>query len=135
MAYGLYYRAKNSHFVGPDGEKPPLLVRVHGGPTGIASTMLNLEIQFWTSRGFAVLDVNYRGSVGFGRHYRQQLNGQWGLADVEDCVSGAQYLAKLGEIDPDRLLIAGGSAGGFTVLCAATFTQTFKAACQLLWNL
>jgi len=127
VAYGLYYRAKNSHFVGPDGEKPPLLVRVHGGPTGIASTMLNLEIQFWTSRGFAVLDVNYRGSVGFGRHYRQQLNGQWGLADVEDCVSGAQYLAKLGEIDPDRLLIAGGSAGGFTVLCAATFTQTFKA--------
>jgi dipeptidyl aminopeptidase/acylaminoacyl peptidase len=123
----LYYRPKNKNFTGPESEHPPLIVKAHGGPTSIASTMLNLEIQFWTSRGFAYLDMNYRGSIGFGRNYREQLYHEWGVADVEDCISGAQYLVERGDADPERLIISGGSAGGFTVLCAATFATTFKA--------
>jgi dipeptidyl aminopeptidase/acylaminoacyl peptidase len=126
-SYGLYYRPNNKHYVGPQKEKPPLLVKAHGGPTGIASTALNLEIQYWTSRGFAVLDVNYRGSTGFGRTYRERLYGEWGAADVDDCVNGALYLVLNGEVHPEKLVISGGSAGGFTVLCAATFTNAFKA--------
>lgn len=127
VAYGLFYRPKNQKYRAPENEKPPLIVKVHGGPTGIASTILNLEIQYWTSRGFAYLDMNYRGSVGFGRTYRERLNTEWGIADVEDCVSGASYLVRRGEVDPNRLVITGGSAGGYTALCAVTFTKTFKA--------
>jgi dipeptidyl aminopeptidase/acylaminoacyl peptidase len=106
--------------------KPPLIVIGHGGPTGMATSTLNVKIQYWTSRGFAVLDVNYRGSTGFGREYRDALKGQWGMVDVEDCVEGARYLAKRGLVDPQRLIIRGGSAGGYTALSALIFHDVFK---------
>jgi dipeptidyl aminopeptidase/acylaminoacyl peptidase len=112
----------------PIGEKPPLLVMSHGGPTSAASSALNLKIQYWTSRGFAVLDVNYRGSTGFGRAYREKLNGRWGVADVEDCVNGARFLVRQGRVDERRLAIRGGSAGGYTTLCALVFHDVFRAA-------
>jgi hypothetical protein len=99
----------------------------HGGPTGSTSTALNLTIQFWTSRGFAVLDVNYRGSTGYGRAYRKALDGQWGIVDVEDCLAGARMLAAQGLVDGKRMAIRGSSAGGFTVLCALTFHDVFAA--------
>jgi dipeptidyl aminopeptidase/acylaminoacyl peptidase len=99
----------------------------HGGPTASTSTALNLNIQFWTSRGFAVLDVNYRGSTGYGRAYRKMLDGQWGVADVEDCVAGARALAEEGLVDGGRMAIRGSSAGGFTVLCALAFHDVFAA--------
>jgi dipeptidyl aminopeptidase/acylaminoacyl peptidase len=126
-AYGFFYPPTNREFVGPEDELPPLLVRSHGGPTSAASTALNLSIQFWTSRGVAVLDVNYGGSTGYGRAYRRRLMGQWGLVDVDDCVNGARHLSKVGEVDGNRLLITGGSAGGYTTLCALTFHNIFKA--------
>jgi dipeptidyl aminopeptidase/acylaminoacyl peptidase len=100
---------------------------IHGGPTSKASLALNLKIQFWTSRGFAVLDVNYSGSTGYGRHYRLRLNENWGVLDVEDCIQGANYLASQGFVDGKRMSITGGSAGGYTVLCALTFHNTFSA--------
>jgi dipeptidyl aminopeptidase/acylaminoacyl peptidase len=103
------------------------MVISHGGPTGMATNTLKLATQFWTSRGFAVLDVNYGGSSGFGRDYRDALKGQWGVIDVDDCVAGARYLAHLGAVDPERLVIRGGSAGGLTTLCALTFHDLFKA--------
>ena len=106
---------------------PPLLVLTHGGPTSAARAQLNLTIQFWTSRGFCVVDVNYRGSTGYGRTYRDALNGRWGIADVEDCVAVARQLAADGVVDPARLAIRGGSAGGFTTLAALTFHDTFTA--------
>src|SRR5262249_29166068 len=96
-------------------------------PTSAASSGLSLSVQYWTSRGFAVLDVNYRGSTGYGRKYREKLKGQWGIVDVEDCIAGAKYLASGGEVDSSRLLIAGGSAGGYTTLCALTFHNVFAA--------
>jgi dipeptidyl aminopeptidase/acylaminoacyl peptidase len=99
----------------------------HGGPTGAAQPGLAFGIQFWTSRGIAVLDVNYHGSTGFGRVYREQLNGQWGIADVDDCVNGARYLSETGKVDGKRLMITGGSAGGYTTLCALTFRNVFSA--------
>ncbi|PYS72404.1 MAG: peptidase, partial [Acidobacteria bacterium] len=99
----------------------------HGGPTSSATTSLSLMIQYWTSRGFAVLDVNYGGSTGYGRQYRERLNKKWGIVDVDDCVNGARFLANRGEVDPKRLVITGGSAGGYTTLCALTFRKTFKA--------
>jgi dipeptidyl aminopeptidase/acylaminoacyl peptidase len=133
VAHGLFYPPFNpdheampshgSHIV----ERPPLLVMCHGGPTASASTALNLNIQFWTSRGFAVLDVNYRGSTGYGRAYRKMLDGQWGVADVEDCVAGARALAEEGLVDGGRMAIRGSSAGGFTVLCALAFHDVFAA--------
>lgn len=126
-AYALYYAPKNRDYTAPTGERPPLLVKSHGGPTASTSASLSLGIQYWTSRGFAVLDVNYGGSTGYGRAYRQRLNGQWGIVDVDDCVNGANYLAEQGNVDGDRLVIAGGSAGGYTTLCALTFHNTFKA--------
>ena len=103
----------------------------HGGPTGAADSSLNLKIQYWTNRGFAVVDINYRGSTGFGRHYRQGLTGAWGLADVEDAQYAIGHLASLGKIDSERCIIRGGSAGGYTVLSALTFTDTFKAGASL----
>lgn len=106
---------------------PPLVVLTHGGPTSAARTQLNLTIQFWTSRGFCVADVNYRGSTGYGRAYRNALRGQWGIADVADCVAVARHLAIVGAVDPNRLAIRGGSAGGFTTLAALTFHDTFTA--------
>lgn len=126
-AYALYYAPTNQDFAAPAGERPPLLVKSHGGPTAATSAALSLSIQYWTSRGFAVLDVNYGGSTGYGRAYRERLNGQWGIVDVDDCVNGAKSLAAQGQVDGDRLVIAGGSAGGYTTLCALTFHQVFKA--------
>ncbi len=130
-AYAIYYAPKNPDFAAPDGELPPLLVRSHGGPTGAASTAFSLSIQYWTSRGFAFVDVNYGGSTGYGREYRQRLNGNWGIVDVDDCVNAAKSLAARGLADPDRLAIDGGSAGGYTTLSALTFRDTFKAGCSL----
>ena len=99
----------------------------HGGPTSSTSGALKYSIQYWTSRGIAVLDVNYGGSSGYGRAYRQRLNGNWGIVDVDDCVNGARYLVDRGEVDGNRLAIRGGSAGGYTTLCALTFRDAFKA--------
>lgn len=126
-AYALFYPPQNHDYQAPSGDRPPLRVKIHGGPTAAASSTFNLSIQYWTSRGIAVLDVNYRGSTGYGRAYRQQLDDQWGVADVDDCVCGARYLAEQGLVDGDRLTISGGSAGGYTTLCALTFRDTFKA--------
>ena len=126
-AHAFYYAPRNADHEGPDGEKPPLLVLSHGGPTGHVNPALTMNIQFWTSRGFAVVDVNYGGSTGFGRDYRRLLNGNWGVVDVEDCVNAARYLVARGDVDGDRLAIRGGSAGGFTTLAALVFTDVFKA--------
>lgn len=126
-AYAYFYPPHNEDYAAPAGELPPLLVFSHGGPTGSASSVLNLSIQFWTSRSFAVVDVNYGGSTGYGREYRQRLNGQWGIVDVEDCVRAAQYLVEQGLVDGRRLAIRGGSAGGFTTLAALTFYDVFSA--------
>jgi dipeptidyl aminopeptidase/acylaminoacyl peptidase len=125
--HGLYYPPVNPDYQPREGERPPLLVKCHGGPTGAASTAFEPRIQFWTSRGIAVLDVNYRGSTGYGRAYRRLLYGQWGVYDVDDCAAGAHYLAGQGLVDPSRLLISGSSAGGYTVLCALTFRDVFAA--------
>lgn len=125
-AYGFYYPPQNKNYAPPPGERPPLLVKSHGGPTGATSSSFNLSIQYWTSRGFAFLDVNYRGSTGYGRAYQQQLQGQWGITDVEDCIDGAAYLVNQGWVDGDRLGIRGSSAGGYTTLAALTFANTFK---------
>jgi dipeptidyl aminopeptidase/acylaminoacyl peptidase len=126
-AHALLYRPTNPQVTGPPGELPPLLVLSHGGPTSAARPTLSLGTQFWTSRGFAVVDVNYGGSTGYGRPYREQLDGQWGIVDVDDCIAAAEHLAGAGVVDPERLAIRGGSAGGYTTLCALAFRDTFKA--------
>ncbi|MFL6228462.1 MAG: prolyl oligopeptidase family serine peptidase [Pyrinomonadaceae bacterium] len=126
-AHAFYYAPRNRDFVAPEAERPPLLVKSHGGPTAAAVTTRNLNVQYWTSRGFAVLDVNYGGSTGYGRAYRRRLNGAWGVVDVDDCVNGARYLIERGLADPERCVIDGGSAGGYTTLAALTFRQQFKA--------
>ncbi len=126
-AHAIYYAPTNPEVVAPDGSAPPLLVLIHGGPTAMARARLDLAKQFWTTRGFAVVDVNYGGSTGFGRPYRQLLSGTWGIVDVEDCVAAAQHLASEGLADPGRLCIRGGSAGGFTVLAAMVQTDAFAA--------
>jgi dipeptidyl aminopeptidase/acylaminoacyl peptidase len=127
IAYALYYPPTNRDFTAAEGELPPLLVKSHSGPTAQTRTGLNLSLQFWTSRGFGVLDVNYGGSTGYGRAYRERLNGQWGVVDVQDCAAGARWLVEQGRVDGDRLCIDGGSAGGYTTLCALTFTDLFRA--------
>ena len=127
QAFALYYPPTNPDCSAPACELPPLVVRSHGGPTGRASPALNLQIQFWTSHGFAVVDVDYAGSTGYGRAYRSLLEGRWGIADVEDCIAAARHLAATGRADPERLAIRGGSAGGYTTLCALTFHDCFKA--------
>lgn len=126
-AYGFFYPPQNQDYTAPASESPPLLVKSHGGPTAATSTTFNLKIQYWTSRGIAVLDVNYGGSTGYGRAYRERLNGKWGIVDVDDCANGAKYLADSGTVDGDRLMIDGGSAGGYTTLAALTFRDVFKA--------
>lgn len=126
-AFAFYYPPTNPDFVPLPAEAPPLIVKCHGGPTGAASSSLSLGIQYWTSRGFAVVDVNYGGSTGYGREYRQRLNQNWGLVDVADCRSCVQYLVGKKLADPRRVAISGGSAGGYTVLCALTFTDVFTA--------
>ncbi|MGA2552040.1 MAG: S9 family peptidase [Burkholderiaceae bacterium] len=127
QVHAFYYAPLNPNFCLPEGERPPLVVVSHGGPTSRTTNAFRLAVQFWTSRGFAVLDVNYGGSSGFGRRYREALNGRWGIVDVDDCIAGARFLAERGRVDPQRLVIRGGSAGGFTTLCALTFHDTFKA--------
>jgi len=125
-AFGLFYPPHNPNYVAPATEKPPLLVKCHGGPTSAASSGLSLLIHFWTSRGIAVLDVNYGGSTGFGRDYRERLYGNWGIVDVDDCVNGAKFLAARGLVDEKRVVISGGSAGGYTTLAALVFKDFFQ---------
>lgn len=125
-AFGFYYPPANPDYKSPEKERPPLLVKCHGGPTAEASRTLDLRTHFWTSRGIAVLDVNYGGSSGFGREYRERLNSNWGVVDVDDCVNGARFLASQGLVDPQRSVIAGGSAGGYTTLAALTFRDYFR---------
>ena len=126
-AHALFYRPANAAFHAPIGERPPLIVQAHGGPTASASGALSLGIQYWTSRGFAVVDVDYGGSSGYGRTYRKLLDGQWGVVDVEDVIAAARYLAEAGRVDPARIAIHGGSAGGFTVLAALSQSDVFSA--------
>jgi dipeptidyl aminopeptidase/acylaminoacyl peptidase len=126
-AHGLFYAPASPAHEGPAAERPPLLVLAHGGPTAQARRQLQTAILYWTSRGIAVVDVDYRGSTGYGRTYRRALDGKWGIADVEDCVAAASYLARRGDVDGDRLMIRGGSAGGFTVLSALAFHDVFAA--------
>jgi dipeptidyl aminopeptidase/acylaminoacyl peptidase len=126
-AYAWYYPPQNKDYSAPEGELPPLLVKSHGGPTAAASASFSLKVQYWTSRGFGYLDVNYGGSTGYGREYRQRLRGNWGIVDVDDCTNGAKYLVERGLVDGNKLAISGGSAGGFTTLAALTFKDVFKA--------
>jgi dipeptidyl aminopeptidase/acylaminoacyl peptidase len=126
-AHALYYPPKNQNFVGPSDEKPPLMVRCHGGPTGSAGPTYTFEYHYWTSRGFAIVDVNYGGSSGYGRSYRTRLNGNWGVVDVDDCINAARYLVAQGLADADRVSITGGSAGGFTVLLSLTKRDFYNA--------
>ncbi|QYK14519.1 S9 family peptidase [Shewanella rhizosphaerae] len=125
--YGYFYGPMNPDYIAPDDQRPPLIVMLHGGPTWRASLSFRRDIQFWTSRGFAVLDVNYRGSSGFGRDYRQSLYGLWGRAEVEDAIEAADYVMDKGWVDADKVAIRGMSAGGFSVLSAMAFYHTFKA--------
>lgn len=127
IAYAWYYPPTNKDYQAPEGELPPLLVKSHGGPTASASASYSLRVQYWTSRGFGLVDVNYGGSTGYGREYRQRLNYNWGIVDVDDCVNAAQYLVREGYVDGNRLAIAGSSAGGYTTLAALTFRNVFKA--------
>jgi dienelactone hydrolase len=126
QAHGLFYPPQNADFASPASELPPLLVHCHGGPTAAASPTLSWGTQYWTSRGFAVLDVNYGGSTGYGREYRLRLERNWGVVDVADCVNGARHLAATGRVDPERWAISGASAGGYTTLAALTFRKEFK---------
>ncbi len=126
-AFAFYYAPLNPDFEGPGGELPALLVHCHGGPTAAVSTTLNLQTQYWTSRGWGVIDVNYGGSTGYGTEYRRRLNGNWGVVDVNDCVNAARHLVEAASADPARVAIAGGSAGGYTTLCALTRRDFFRA--------
>lgn len=127
VAHGIFYPPANSGFEASEGSKPPLMVRIHGGPTSAAYPCLEPRYAYWTTRGFGVVDVNYRGSTGFGRDYRRKLCGQWGVVDVEDAAAAARYLVGIGEADPEKVVISGGSAGGFTVLTALAQTDVFSA--------
>ena len=126
-ARAFFYPPTSPDYEAPDGEAPPLIVESHGGPTDAAVAVFGLGVQYWTSRGFGVVDVDYGGSTGYGRAYRERLNGQWGVVDLQDCINAARYLVEQGEADPERLLITGGSAGGYTTICALTFTDVFAA--------
>jgi dipeptidyl aminopeptidase/acylaminoacyl peptidase len=126
-SHAFFYRPANKDFAAPEDERPPLIVQSHGGPTASSDATFDLGIQYWTNRGFAVLDVNYGGSTGYGRDYRERLKGLWGIVDVEDCANGARYLAEQGEVDAERLIIRGWSASGYTTLAALTFRDIFKA--------
>jgi len=127
VSFAFYYPPKNDDYKIGKTELPPLLVKSHGGPTACCTSSFNLKTQYWTSRGFAVLDVNYRGSTGFGRKYRDLLKNNWGVHDMDDCVNGAKFLIEKQLVDKNRCVITGGSAGGYTVLCALTFRDLFNA--------
>jgi len=126
-AHALFYPPTNPDATGPEGTRAPLIVMAHGGPTGHSTPAFDLGMQFWTSRGFGVVDVNYGGSTGYGREYRQRLNGMWGVVDLQDCVNAARFLVDRGDVDGDRILVRGGSAGGYVVMCGLTFTDVFAA--------
>ena len=126
-AFAFFYPPSNAAFEGPDDERPPLIVMSHGGPTSAVCGELDMGTQYWTTRGFAVVDVNYGGSTGYGRGYRERLNGNWGVVDTMDCINAARFLAANGDVDGERLMIRGGSAGGYTTLCALTFHDDFTA--------
>jgi dipeptidyl aminopeptidase/acylaminoacyl peptidase len=126
-AYAFFYPPSNPDWELPGSERPPLLVKSHGGPTAATSSGLDLSVQYWTSRGFAVIDVNYRGSTGYGRKYREKLYGKWGVVDVADCISAARYLTTQRQVDGTKLAVRGGSAGGYTTLCGLTFHNEFSA--------
>jgi dipeptidyl aminopeptidase/acylaminoacyl peptidase len=126
-AHAFYYPPTNAAHRGPEGERAPLIVIDHGGPTGASGAEFKWSVQYWTSRGFAIVDVNYGGSSGYGRAYRERLNGQWGVVDVDDSVNAARFLIERGDVDADRVVIRGASAGGYTTLCALTFRRFFKA--------
>ena len=130
-AYAVHYAPRHGDLAGPEGEAPPLVVMSHGGPTAQALPLLSTAVVFWTSRGFAVVDVNYGGSSGFGRAYRERLKGRWGFVDVDDCVAAAAHLAREGLADPARTVVRGGSAGGYTTLRALTTTDAFAAGTSL----
>ena len=130
-AYGYYYAPTNSRHEADKNEKPPLIILCHGGPTASTSAAFNLKVQFWTSRGFAVADVNYRGSTGYGRSYREKLKGNWGIYDVDDACAAAEYAVEQGWADSERLIIRGSSAGGYTVLSALCFKEVFSAGSSL----
>ena len=127
IAHGFFYPPQNKDFTAPEGELPPLIVQSHGGPTSSTTTALRFQIQYWTSRGFAVLDVDYGGSTNYGREYRERLNDKWGIVDIDDCVNGAKHLIEEGLVDPDRVVIMGWSASGYTTLSALAFRDFFKA--------
>ena len=127
-AHALFYAPAHPEHSGPADERPPLIVEIHGGPTSAASPVLATAVQYWTSRGFAVVDVNYGGSTGYGRAFREELLGQWGIVDVADCLAVARHLARTGRVDGERLTIRGGSAGGFTTLAALARDDTPFAA-------
>jgi dipeptidyl aminopeptidase/acylaminoacyl peptidase len=131
VAYANYYPPKNDDYIAPQSELPPTLVACHGGPTSCSNSQLSLSVQYWTSRGFAYVSVNYGGSTGYGRDYRERLMGQWGVVDVDDCIDCALYLADIGKADRERLTIHGGSAGGYTALCVLTFHEIFAAGASL----
>lgn len=126
-SHAHYYAPKNQDFEGPPGEKPPLVVHCHGGPTSAGGPTYPFELQYWTSRGFAIVDVDYGGSSGYGRDYRQRLNGNWGVVDVDDCINAARHLIEAGHVDPARVSITGGSAGGYTVLLSLTKRKFYAA--------
>jgi len=126
-AFALFYPPRNKDFVAASGERPPLMVISHGGPTSATTAALRLSIQYWTSRGFAVVDVNYGGSTGYGRPYRERLKLNWGIVDVDDCINAARYLENRGDVNANHMTIRGGSAGGYTTLCALVFHNIFAA--------
>jgi dipeptidyl aminopeptidase/acylaminoacyl peptidase len=130
-AHAFFYPPRNAHFAGPPDERPPLIVMSHGGPTAMHTNALSVGIQWWTSRGFAVAHVNYRGSSGFGRAYRGRLAGEWGVIDVQDCIDAACRLAELGRCDAARIAIRGASASGMTALLAVATSKVFRAAASL----
>jgi acetyl esterase/lipase len=129
-AHAFFYAPTNAQVEGPGDASPPLIVFSHGGPTGATSDVYSPAMQYWTTRGYAVLDVNYGGSTGYGREYRNRLRDAWGIVDVDDCINAALHVASLGRADADRLIIRGGSAGGYTTLAALTFRDVFRVGCS-----
>ncbi|MFT9417667.1 MAG: prolyl oligopeptidase family serine peptidase [Acetobacter sp.] len=131
QGHAFFYPPANSRACVPQGEKPPMIVLVHGGPTARAQDGFSFKVQWWTSRGFAVLDVNYGGSTGFGRSWRERLQGQWGVVDVADCIAACRHMVATGCVDPERIAIRGSSAGGMTVLLALAASNLFAAGVSL----